>query len=89
MNFAQRSTFLHVSRVRYVYVGMHADGPTRVLCFSEVPDEYARGSAGGGGDTLALLSARLERAQQRIQVGSVASIALEILLLKALHILIP
>lgn len=32
----------------------------------------ARGSAGGGGDTLALLSARLERAQQRIQVGSFA-----------------
>lgn len=51
---------------------MHADGPTRVLCFSEAPDEYARGSAGGGGDTLALLSARLERAQQRIQVGSFA-----------------
>ena len=58
------------THVRYVYVNIHADGPTRVLCFSETPDEYARGSGGGGGDALSVLSARLVRAQQRIQVGS-------------------
>lgn len=53
---------------RYVYVGVHADGPTRVLCFSEAPDEYARGGGGAGGETLAVLAARLARAQQRIKV---------------------
>ncbi len=53
---------------RYVYVAVHADGPTRVLCFSEAPDEYARSGGGaGGGDTLDALAARLERAQQRIR----------------------
>ncbi len=51
-----------------MYVGVHADGPTRVLCFSEAPDEYARSGGGGaGGDTLDALAARLERAQQRIR----------------------
>ena len=58
--------------LRYVYVGMHADGPTRVLCFSEAPDEYAHGSSGSGSDTLSVLRARLARAKQRIEVSSAA-----------------
>lgn len=60
-----------------------------MLCFSEAPDEYARGSAGGGGDTVALLSARLERAQQRIQVNSVVSNMSCSVFLKGLHICMP
>lgn len=50
---------------RYVYVGVHADGPTRVLCFSDTRDQYTRGT---NEESVALLSTRLKRLEERIQV---------------------
>ena len=50
---------------RYVYVGVHADGPTRVLCFSDTRDQYTRGT---NEESIALLSSKLKRLEGRIQV---------------------
>ena len=50
---------------RYVYVGVHADGPTRVLCFSDTRDQYTRGT---NEESIALLSSKLTRLEDRIQV---------------------
>lgn len=54
--------------VRYVYVGVHADGPTRVLCFSDTRDQYTRGTTE---EPIAHLQTRLARLEQRLQVGGV------------------
>ena len=51
---------------RYVYVGVHADGPTRVLCFSDTRDQYTRGT---NEEPVAQLQGRLTRLEDRIQVG--------------------
>ena len=53
---------------RYVYVGVHADGPTRVLCFSDTRDQYTRGT---NEESVALLSSKLKRLEERIQVRGV------------------
>ena len=50
---------------RYVYVGVHADGPTRVLCFSDTRDQYTRGT---NEESIALLSSKLKRLEGRIPV---------------------
>ena len=52
---------------RHVYVSVHADGPTRVLCFSESKDRYTKGA---GDESLAQLSKKLERLDARIKVRS-------------------
>ncbi len=52
---------------RYVYVGVHADGPTRVLCFSETRDEYTRGT---NEEQHVLLSGKLKHLQERLAVRS-------------------
>ncbi|KAK9808775.1 hypothetical protein WJX72_003363 [[Myrmecia] bisecta] len=49
---------------RYVYVGVHADGPTRVLCFSETRDQYTHGSSE---ESVALLTKKLKRLEERIK----------------------
>ena len=49
----------------YVYAGVHADGPTRVLCFSSTRDQYTRGT---NEESVALLTAKLERLEDRIKV---------------------
>ncbi|KAK9809768.1 hypothetical protein WJX73_004442 [Symbiochloris irregularis] len=49
---------------RYVYVGVHADGPTRVLCFSDTRDQYTRGT---NEEPIAYLQARLAHLEERIQ----------------------
>ena len=51
---------------RYVYVGVHADGPTRVLCFSETRDEYTRGT---NEESVTLLTQKLKSLEERDQVG--------------------
>ena len=50
---------------RYVYVGVHADGPTRVLCFGETRDEYTRGT---NEESVALLTQRLKSLEERKRV---------------------
>ena len=50
---------------RYVYVGVHADGPTRVLCFSETRDEYTRGTSE---ESVALLTQKLKSLEERNRV---------------------
>lgn len=50
---------------RYVYVGVHADGPTRVLCFSETRDEYTRGT---NEESVTLLTQKLKSLEERNQV---------------------
>lgn len=59
---------LHVDQpeldARFVYVGVHADGPTRVLCFSETKDQYTRGS---NEESMSLLTNKLARLQERIK----------------------
>ena len=50
---------------RYVYVGVHADGPTRVLCFSETRDEYTRGT---NEESVTLLTQKLKTLDERNQV---------------------
>lgn len=50
---------------RYVYAGVHADGPTRVLCFSTTRDQYTRGT---NEDSIALLTAKLKRLEDRLKV---------------------
>lgn len=52
---------------RYVYVGVHADGPTRVLCFSETRDEYTRGTSE---ESVALLKEKLRALEERNKVRS-------------------
>lgn len=52
---------------RYVYVGVHADGPTRVLCFSETRDEYTRGT---NEESVALLTEKLKSLEERNRVSS-------------------
>ncbi len=49
---------------RHVYVSVHADGPTRVLCFSESKDRYTKGA---GDESLGQLSKKLERLDARIK----------------------
>jgi len=53
--------------MRYVYVGVHADGPTRVLCFSDRKDQYTQGT---NEDTMAALSVKVARLESRLQVFS-------------------
>ena len=53
----------------YVYAGVHADGPTRVLCFSNTKDQYTRGS---NEESVALLTAKLQRLEERIKVQHAA-----------------
>lgn len=53
---------------RYVYVGVHADGPTRVLCFGETRDEYTRGT---NEESVALLTQRLKSLEERNKVDLV------------------
>lgn len=50
---------------RYVYVGVHADGPTRVLCFRDTRDQYTRGT---NEESIALLGSKLKRLEDRIKV---------------------
>lgn len=61
---------LHVDQpeldARFVYVGVHADGPTRVLCFSETKDQYTRGS---NEESMSLLTSKLARLQERIKAS--------------------
>ena len=57
---------------RHVYVSVHADGPTRVLCFSESKDRYTKGA---GDESLAQLSKKLERLDVRIKVWHLAECA--------------
>ena len=45
---------------------LHADGPTRVLCFSESRDQYARGT---NEESVALLTKKLLRLDDRLKVG--------------------
>ena len=45
---------------------LHADGPTRVLCFSESRDQYARGT---NEESVALLTKKLVRLDDRLKVG--------------------
>lgn len=52
---------------RYVYVGVHADGPTRVMCFSETRDEYTRGT---NEESVALLTQKLKALEVRNRVSS-------------------
>lgn len=52
---------------RYVYVGVHADGPTRVLCFGETRDEYTRGT---NEESVALLTQRLKSLEERNKVDA-------------------
>lgn len=63
-------SMLHVDQpeldARFVYVGVHADGPTRVLCFSETKDQYTRGS---NEESMSLLTSKLARLQERIKVS--------------------
>lgn len=49
----------------YVYAGVHADGPTRVLCFSNTRDQYTRGT---NEESIALLTTKLQRLEERIRV---------------------
>lgn len=51
---------------RYVYVGVHADGPTRVLCFGETRDEYTRGT---NEETVTLLTQKLKSLEERNRVS--------------------
>ena len=51
--------------MRYVYVGLHADGPTRVLCFSDRKDQYTQGT---NEDHMAVLAAKLGRLEARLKV---------------------
>lgn len=51
--------------MRHVYVGLHADGPTRVLCFSDRKDQYTQGT---NEDTMAVLAAKLARLEARLKV---------------------
>ena len=44
---------------------LHADGPTRVLCFSESRDQYARGT---NEESVALLTKKLLRLDDRLKV---------------------
>ena len=64
-------SMLHVDQpeldARFVYVGVHADGPTRVLCFSETKDEYTRGS---NEESMSLLTSKLARLEERIKASS-------------------
>ncbi|KAL0042783.1 hypothetical protein WJX79_011021 [Trebouxia sp. C0005] len=61
-------SMLHVDQpeldARFVYVGVHADGPTRVLCFSETKDQYTRGS---NEESMSLLTSKLARLEERIK----------------------
>ena len=57
---------------RYVYVGVHADGPTRVLCFGETRDEYTRGT---NEESVALLTQRLKSLEERNRVRSLTFLA--------------
>ena len=63
-------SMLHVDQpeldARFVYVGVHADGPTRVLCFSETKDQYTRGS---NEESMSLLTSKLARLQERIKAS--------------------
>ena len=63
-------SMLHVDQpeldARFVYVGVHADGPTRVLCFSENKDQYTRGS---NEESVGLLTSKLARLQERIKAS--------------------
>ena len=58
--------------MRYVYVGLHADGPTRVLCFSDRKDQYTQGT---NEDNMAVLSAKLARLEARLKVTLAQSAA--------------
>ena len=51
---------------RYVHVGVHADGPTRVLCFSDTRDQYTRST---NEESVTLLNNKLKRLEKRIQVS--------------------
>ncbi len=51
--------------MRHVHVGLHADGPTRVLCFSDRKDQYTQGT---NEDTMAVLAAKLARLEARLKV---------------------
>lgn len=51
--------------MRYIYVGVHADGPTRVLCFSDRKDQYTQGT---NEDNMAILGAKLARLEARLKV---------------------
>ena len=51
---------------RYVYVGVHADGPTRVLCFSETRDEYTKGT---NEESITLLTQKLNTLNERNKVS--------------------
>ena len=63
-------SMLHVDQpeldARFVYVGVHADGPTRVLCFSETKDQYTRGS---NEESMSLLTSKLARLEERIKAS--------------------
>ena len=50
---------------RYVYVGVHADGPTRILAFQDGRDRYTRETSE---EAAAAAAAKLARAQERLQV---------------------
>ena len=51
---------------RYVYVGVHADGPTRVLCFSETRDQYTHGTSE---ESIAELTRKLKSLEERAKVS--------------------
>ena len=51
---------------RWVYVGVHADGPTRILCFGDTRDQYTRET---DEDAAAALALKLQRLEGQLQVG--------------------
>ena len=73
-------SMLHVDQpeldARFVYVGVHADGPTRVLCFSETKDQYTRGS---NEESMSLLTSRLARLEERIKVHTLPCLPANVL----------
>ncbi len=50
-----------------MYVGVHADGPMRVLCFQDTRDEYTAATAE---DAAAATAAKLQRMEARLQARS-------------------
>ena len=52
---------------RLVYVSTHAEGVTRVLCFSDTKDQYTRDAHA---EDAAGLSRRLAKLDEQLQVGS-------------------
>ena len=50
-----------------MYVGVHADGPTRILAFQDGRDQYTRETSE---ETAAAMAAKLAHVQARLQVCS-------------------